>query len=85
MNDIEEDDIMREIRATRAAFAEAHSYDQKAMGDTLRRMQAESGVPTVSFPPRPVKWVAVPQRPILESESPSDAENADRVSTSQPH
>ena len=66
MNDIEEDDIMREIRATRAAFAEAHGYDMKAMGDTLRRMQVESGVPTVSFPPRPVKWVAVPQRPESE-------------------
>ena len=45
---IEEDDIIKEIRAIRAAMAEEHGYDLKAMCDTLRRLDAESGVPTVS-------------------------------------
>ena len=33
-----EDDILREIRATREAFAAAHNYDVRAMGETLKRM-----------------------------------------------
>lgn len=58
-----EPDILQEIHDYRAAFAAAHGYDVYAMGETLRQQQAESGVPTVSFPPRPPVVVEpLPQR-----------------------
>ncbi len=47
------DDIPREIRATREAFAAAHGYDVYAMGDTLRALDAASGQEVVTRPPQP--------------------------------
>ena len=49
-----EDDIMREIRATRDNFAAEHNYDVRAMVAALRAEEAASGRLVVSFPPRPV-------------------------------
>ena len=43
-----EDDILQEIRATREAFAAAHNYDVRAMGETLKKMDL-SGRKVVNF------------------------------------
>ncbi len=43
-----DDDILQEIRATREAFAAAHNYDVRAMGETLKRMDL-SGRKVVNF------------------------------------
>ncbi|HYH65804.1 MAG TPA: hypothetical protein VD866_13990 [Urbifossiella sp.] len=45
-----EDSILREIHATREAFAAAHGYDVRAMGEALRRSAAEQGRPAVPLP-----------------------------------
>jgi hypothetical protein len=49
-----DDDILKEIHATRAAFAERHGFDIRAMAATLQAAEAASGREVVSFPPRPV-------------------------------
>ena len=51
---IEDDDIIKEIRATREAFAAEYNYDVRAMIAALRAEDAGSGRVVVSFPPRPV-------------------------------
>jgi hypothetical protein len=53
-----EDDIIREIRATREAFAAAHGYDVRAMVETLRKKDAAAGRQVVQLPPRPVPRAA---------------------------
>jgi hypothetical protein len=55
-----EDDIIREIRATREAFAAAHGYDIRAMVETLRALGESSGREVVDLPPRP----ALPVEPL---------------------
>jgi len=54
-----EDNILREIRETREAFARRFNYDVDAMGEYLRTQQEESGRPVVRLAPRrPEGWVA---------------------------
>ena len=49
-----DDDILREIRAYREAYAARFNYDLGAMHRDLLARQAESGHPVVSFAePRP--------------------------------
>lgn len=43
-----DDDILREIRATRDAFAESHNFDLRAMAETLKKMDLK-GREVVSF------------------------------------
>jgi hypothetical protein len=44
-----EDDVIREVRAAREAFAASHGFNVRAMVTALRRMDEESGVPVVNF------------------------------------
>ena len=59
-----DDAIIREIRATREAFAAPHGYDVRAMGEALRRSAAGRGIPTVTLPPRPVTDEGVVPLPV---------------------
>ena len=63
-----EDEIMREIRATREAFALRFNYDIQAMLDYLRAEGEKSGCPGVSFAPRrPEGWVEPDETPPAET------------------
>jgi hypothetical protein len=55
-----EDDVIREVRAARDAFAAAHGYDIRAMVAALHEYAVASGREVVTFPPRPV----VPIEPV---------------------
>ena len=47
-----EDPIVAEVRAARAALFAAAGYDLETLVERLRREQALSGHPVVTFPPR---------------------------------
>ncbi len=47
-----EDEVMRQVRAAKEAFAASHGYDLRRMIEALRKMDEESGVPTVRLEPR---------------------------------
>lgn len=47
-----EDEVMRQVRAAKEAFAASHGYDLRRMHEALRKMDEESGVPTVRLEPR---------------------------------
>ncbi len=46
---IEDDEVIREVRAAREAFAASHGYNVRAMVLALRNMNDDSGAPVVSF------------------------------------
>lgn len=46
------DPIVEEVRRAREAHAKQFNYDLDAIGDDLKKREKESGVPTVSLPPR---------------------------------
>ncbi len=48
-----EDEIVREVRAAREAFAASHGYDIRAMVAALHELGVASGRELVQFPPRP--------------------------------
>ena len=52
------DPIIDEVRAIRDAIASEHNYDINAIFDTFRRMEAASGRPHESPPPRSAPLVA---------------------------
>lgn len=58
-----EDEVVREVRAAREAFAAAHGYDIGAMVAALREVAAASGREVVSFDPRFVQAVAKTENP----------------------
>ena len=47
-----EDEVMQQVRAAKEAFAASHGYDLRRMHEALRKMDEESGVPTVRLEPR---------------------------------
>lgn len=49
------DPIVDEVRAIRDAYARRFAYDLDAIVADLQRRDRESGVKTVSLPPRPVE------------------------------
>ena len=49
-----EDEVMREVRAAREAFAASHGYDIRAMVAALHQLGVASGRELVRFAPRPV-------------------------------
>ncbi len=56
----DERDILADIRAWRDEFARRHNYDLSAMGDTLRKRDAElaaAGWTVTSGTPRPPAYV----------------------------
>lgn len=48
-----EDEIVREVRAAREAFAASHGYDIRAMVAALHELGVASGRELVRFAPRP--------------------------------
>jgi hypothetical protein len=48
-----EDEVVREVRAAREAFAASHGYDIRAMVAALHELGVASGRPLVRFAPRP--------------------------------
>ncbi|MGL4464907.1 MAG: hypothetical protein ACRC1K_22375 [Planctomycetia bacterium] len=63
-----DDEVLREIRAVREAFAAKYDYDVEKMGAALRRMDEESEGPVVTLPPRrPAGYVAKTETPVDES------------------
>ena len=50
-----EDEVVREVRAAREAFAASHGYDIRAMVAALREMGLASGREVVRLPPRPAQ------------------------------
>lgn len=49
-----EDEVVREVRAAREAFAAAHNYDIRAMVAALHELAVASGREVVRLAPRPV-------------------------------
>ncbi len=48
-----EDEVVREVRAAREAFAAAHGFDIRKMVAALHDLGIASGRELVQFPPRP--------------------------------
>jgi hypothetical protein len=48
-----EDEVVREVRAAREAFAASHGYDIRAMVAALHELGIASGREMVRFAPRP--------------------------------
>ena len=48
-----EDDVLREVRAAREAYARSHHFDVRAMLADLRSRDAAGDWPVVRHPPRP--------------------------------
>jgi hypothetical protein len=46
------DPIVEEVRRAREAHAKQFNYDLDAIVEDLKRREKESGVPTVSLPPK---------------------------------
>ena len=68
-----EDDVIREVRAARDAFAAAHGYDIRAMVAALHEYAVASGREVVSFPPRsvvPIEPMRTPQPSTASSSEP---------------
>lgn len=56
------DDVLREVRATREAFARSHGYDVYAMAAALRRLDEAGDRLVVRLPPRrPVEARSSPE------------------------
>lgn len=49
-----EDEVVREVRAAREAFAASHGYDIRAIVAALRELGAATGREVVRLSPRPV-------------------------------
>jgi len=56
------DPIVEEVRHAREAHAKQFNYDLNAICEDLRKREKESGVPTVSLPPKRVTRKKAPQR-----------------------
>jgi hypothetical protein len=55
------DPIVEEIRKIREEFAARHNYDLREMYKTLKKMEAESNRPHLSFPPRRIQQTSAPE------------------------
>jgi hypothetical protein len=60
-----EDEVVREVRAAREAFAAAHGYDIRAMVTALHELGIASGRELVRFAPRPA--VTGPNQPLQQT------------------
>ena len=58
-----EDEVVREVRAAREAFAASHGYDIRAMVAALREVAAASGREIVRLAPRPAVTIGSNQAP----------------------
>jgi hypothetical protein len=57
------DPIVEEIHRFREEYAKRFDYDSEKMFLDLRRQQEESGVPVVSFSPKPATATSPPTAP----------------------
>jgi hypothetical protein len=55
-----EDDVLREVRAAREAYARLHNFNIRAMVEDLRRRDLAGDWQVVRHPPRPVQAAAAP-------------------------
>jgi hypothetical protein len=55
------DELLREVRKVREAYAASHGFDIRRMVAALRELGIASGRELVSFPPRPAIAVQPPQ------------------------
>ncbi len=71
-----EDDIIRELRAVREAYARLHNYDVHAMVADLQARNLADDWPVVSHPPRRIEVIAAPtaapKQPLPSTEQVSD-------------
>jgi hypothetical protein len=63
-----EDEVVREVRAAREAFAAEHGFDIRAMAAALQKIEAASGHEVVRLAPRPVQ-----ERSRLQQDGPTTA------------
>ena len=61
-----EDEVVREVRAAREAFAAAHGYDIPAMVAALRELDTADDREVVRLAPRPVTQTSVPTKSATE-------------------
>jgi hypothetical protein len=55
-----EDDVLREVRAVREAYARSHNFDVRAMAADLRARDLAGDWPVVRHPPRRPHPVVAP-------------------------
>ena len=67
-----EDEVVREVRTAREAFAASHGYDIRAMVVALREFGATSGREVVRLAPRPVVTTGHAAVSVAGSPLPSD-------------
>ena len=58
-----DDPIVEEVRAIRDAYARRFNYDLDAIFEDVRRRERESGVKTITLPPRPAEPTPTPRKP----------------------
>ena len=58
-----EDDILREVRATREAFGQKHGFNIRAMVADLQAQNSAGDWPVVSHPPRRPNSYRAPNKP----------------------
>jgi hypothetical protein len=69
-----EDDVLREVRAAREAYARLHHFDVRAMVADLRSRDSVGDWPVVRHPPRRPNSVPVPAaspNPVLRQTEPA--------------
>ena len=68
-----EDDVLREVRAVREAYARSHGYDVRAMVADLRARDVAGDWPVVRHPPRRPKSVVVQRLALDQPPQPAAA------------
>lgn len=66
-----EDEVVREVRAAREAFAASYGYDIRAMVAALHELGVASGRKVVRFAPRPP--ITGPPQPLQQTEATAPA------------
>jgi hypothetical protein len=77
-----EDEVVREVRAAREAFAAAHGYDIRAMVAALREVEIAGGREIVRFAPQPPAVAGKAAGP--DPARPQNGPASSRPGTSQP-
>ncbi len=77
-----EDEVVREVRAAREAFAAAHGYDIRAMVAALHNVGVASGRELVRFAPRPV--VTGPNQALQQTGTASPGPSSSQLSEAAP-
>jgi hypothetical protein len=62
-----EDDVLRQVRAAREAYAQSHGFDVRTMVADLRKRDAAGDWPVVRRAPRRPAVVAPPNKPLQQT------------------